>query len=94
MKTFGKFGLAAGAHGPVLYEGKPVQSASVQTDYVSDPDSEPLKTGADGTATIRVRNQGLNVVAATLATRPANPAKTNSDEHLATLSFVLPNLPE
>lgn len=78
----------------VLYEGKPVQGASVQTDYVTDPDSEPLKTGADGTATIRVRNQGLNVVAATLSTRPANPAKTNIDEHLATLSFVLPNLPE
>lgn len=78
----------------VLYEGKPVQGASVQPDYVNDPDSEPLKTGADGTATIKVRNQGLNVVVATLATPPANPAKTNRDEHLATLSFVLPHLPE
>lgn len=78
----------------VLYEGKPVQGASVHTEYVTDPDAEPLKTGADGTATIRVRNQGLNVVAATLATPPANPAKTNGDEHLATLSFVLPHLPE
>lgn len=78
----------------VLYEGKPVQGASVQADYVTDPDSEPVKTGADGTATIKVRNQGLNVVAAILATPPADPAKTGSDEHLATLSFVLPNLPE
>ena len=78
----------------VLYEGKPVQGASVQPDYVTDPDSEPVKTGADGTATIKVRNQGLNVVVATFATPPANPAKTNRDEHLATLSFVLPNLPE
>ncbi|NMF97000.1 DUF4198 domain-containing protein [Aromatoleum toluolicum] len=78
----------------VLYEGKPVPGASVVTDYVTDPDSPPLKTGADGTATIRVRNQGLNVIAAILPTPPANPAKTNSDEHLATLSFVLPNLPE
>jgi len=78
----------------VLYEGKPVQGASVQPDYVTDPDSEPLKTAADGTATIKVRNQGLNVVVATLATPPANPAKTNRDEHLATLSFVLPHLPE
>ena len=25
---------------------------------------------------------------------PSNPAKTNRDEHLATLSFVLPHLPE
>ncbi|MEP7299857.1 MAG: DUF4198 domain-containing protein [Burkholderiales bacterium] len=78
----------------VLYEGKPVQGASVQPDYVTDPDSEPVKTGADGTATIKVRNQGLNVVVATLVTPPANPAKTNRDEHLATLSFVLPHLPE
>ena len=78
----------------VLYEGKPVQGASVQPDYVTDPDSEPVKTGADGTATIKVRNQGLNVVAATFAAPPANPAKSNRDEHLATLSFVLPHLPE
>lgn len=78
----------------VLYDGKPVQGASVQPDYVTDPDSEPLKTGADGTATIKVRNQGLNVVVATLVTPPANPAKTNRDEHLATLTFVLPHLPE
>lgn len=78
----------------VLYDGKPVQGASVQPDYVTDPDSEPLKTGPDGTVTIKVRNQGLNVVAATLVTPPANPAKTNHDEYLATLSFVLPNLPE
>lgn len=78
----------------VLYEGKPVQGASVQPDYVTDPDSQSVKTGADGTATIKVRNQGLNVVVATLTTPPANPAKTNHDEHLATLSFVLPHLPE
>ena len=78
----------------VLYEGKPVQGASVQPDYVTDPDSEPVKTGADGTATIKVRNQGLNVVIATFVAPPANPAKTTRDEHLATLSFVLPHLPE
>jgi uncharacterized GH25 family protein len=78
----------------VLYDGKPVQGALVQPDLVTDPDSEPVKTGADGIATIKLRNQGLNVVAATLSTPPANPAKTNRDEHLATLSFVLPHQPE
>ena len=78
----------------VLYEGRPVQGASVQSDYVTDPDAQPVKTGADGTVTMPVRNQGLNVVVATFATPPANPAKTNRDEHLATLSFVLPHLPE
>jgi uncharacterized GH25 family protein len=78
----------------VLYEGKPVQGASVQPDFVTDPDSQPVKTGADGTATIKVRNQGLNVVTATLVTPPSDPAKTDHDEHLATLSFALPHLPE
>jgi nickel transport protein len=34
------------------------------------------------------------VVVATLATPPAQAAKTVRDEHLATLSFVLPHLPE
>ena len=78
----------------VLYEGKPVKGAKVQPDYVTDPDSEPLKTGADGTVTIKLRNQGLNVLVATFESPPAEPAKTNHDEHLATLSFVLPHLPE
>lgn len=78
----------------VLYEGKPVRGALVQPDYVTDPDSKPLKTGADGIATIKVRNQGLNVVVATLITPPANPVQTNRDEYLATLSFVLPHQPE
>ena len=78
----------------VLFEGKPVQGARVQPDYVNDPDSEPLTTGVDGTVTIKVRNQGLNVVVAVFGAPPAQPAKTNRDEHLATLSFVLPHLPE
>lgn len=78
----------------VLYEGKAVQGALVQPDFVTDPDSEPLKTGADGTVTIKVRNQGLNVVVATFVTTAAEPAKTFRDEHLATLSFVLPHQPE
>lgn len=78
----------------VLYDGKPAPGAEVQPDLVNDPDSEPLKTGADGTVTIKVRNQGLNVVVAKLDTPPSEPTKTNSDEHEATLSFVLQHLPE
>ncbi|WP_174978082.1 hypothetical protein [Pandoraea eparura] len=66
----------------------------MQPDYVTDPDSQPVKTGADGTTTIKVRNQGLNVVTATLDTPPSIPAQTNRDEYLAMLSFVLPHLPE
>jgi uncharacterized GH25 family protein len=78
----------------VLYQGKPVRGARVQWDFVNDPDSKPIKTGADGTVTIKVRNQGLNVVAATFDAPPEDPAKTNKVEHVATLSFVLPHEPE
>lgn len=78
----------------VLYEGKPVQGASVQADFVNDPDNVQMKTGADGTATIKVRNQGLNVLAATYSTPSMNSMETDEDEHLATLSFILPHLPE
>jgi uncharacterized GH25 family protein len=78
----------------VLYDGKPVRGAQVQPDLVNDPDSKPLKTAADGTVTIKVRNQGLNVIVAKLDSAAAEPAKAASDESEATLSFVLPHLPE
>lgn len=78
----------------VLYNGKPVAGANVQADTVTDPDAEPLKTGADGLVTIKLRNQGLNVLTAVFDSPPANPAKTVRDQHTATLSFSLPHLPE
>ena len=78
----------------VLYQGKPVQGAKVLPDFVTDPDAKPLKTAKDGTVTIKVRNQGLNVVTAIFDSPPYDPAKTNKVEHLATLSFVLPHAPE
>jgi len=78
----------------VLYNGKPAAGAEVQPDLLNDPDSKPLKTRADGAVTIKVRNQGLNVVVARLDSPPSEAAKADSDEHEATLSFVLPHKPE
>lgn len=78
----------------VLYKGKPAAGAKITPDFVNDPDAKPLKTGKDGTVTIRVRNQGLNVIQAILETAPEDPAKTKQVENLATLSFVLPHEPE
>lgn len=78
----------------VVFDGKPVKGAKIVTDFVNDPDMKPLVTAADGTVTIKVRNQGPNVIAAILVTKPAEPTKTKIDEHLATLSFILPHLPE
>jgi nickel transport protein len=78
----------------VLYKGKPVAGAKITPDFVNDPDAKPLKTGKDGTVTIKVRNQGLNVIQAIYESAPEDPAKTKQVENLATLSFVLPHEPE
>jgi nickel transport protein len=78
----------------VLFEGKPQKGVRILPDYVNDPDAKPLKTGADGTVMIKVRNQGLNVVAAIFDSPSNEPTKADKMEHLATLTFVLPHAPE
>lgn len=78
----------------VIFDGKPVKGVRIITDYVNDPDMKPLRTAADGTVTIKVRNQGLNVIAAIHDSKPIDPDKSRKNEHLATLSFVLPHEPE
>jgi uncharacterized protein DUF4198 len=78
----------------VLFQGKPVAGARVIADLVNDPDAERIVTGADGIATIRVRNQGLNVVNAVYDGPSDEPAKASKMEHEATLAFVLQHAPE
>ncbi|WP_119681790.1 DUF4198 domain-containing protein [Indioceanicola profundi] len=78
----------------VLFQGKPVAGALVHHDFVNDPDQERLKTDADGTVTLKVRNQGLNVIGATYVGPSDDKAKYDKIEYFATLSFVLPHLPE
>jgi len=78
----------------VYFDGKPVAGARVMEDWVNDPDAKGVKTGKDGTVTLKVRNQGLNVIVAVWNTKPEDPSKTNTVEHLATLSFVLDHEPE
>ena len=75
----------------VYFEGKPAAGARVMSDWVNDPDAKGVKTAKDGTVTLKVRNQGLNVIVAILETKPEDPAKTKTVEHLASLSFVLPH---
>lgn len=78
----------------VLYKGKPVSGARVVRDFVNDPDQQPWHTGEDGTVILPVRNQGLNVIGATYDGPPDEPKRIDKIEHFATLSFVLPILPE
>jgi uncharacterized GH25 family protein len=78
----------------VYFKGKPLAGALVQPDEPTDPDDVGQKTAADGTTTIKVRNQGLNVVVATFNAPSDQPNKYNQMEYKATLSFVLPHAPE
>lgn len=78
----------------VLYNGKPVAGARVLSDFVNDPDEKGATSAKDGSVTIKVRNQGLNVIVAVFKSAPEDAAKTNAVENLASLSFVLPHEPE
>jgi nickel transport protein len=78
----------------VLYDGKPVAGVEINTDFVNDPDQKRPKTDANGTLTFPVRNQGMNVLAATYVGPSDQPKIYEKIEYLATLSFKLPHLPE
>lgn len=78
----------------VLLDGKPAVGAQVWPDAVNDPDNRPVKVGRDGRVTLRVRNQGLNVIKAEVDSAPVDAAKATKTEHVATLSFVLAHQPE
>jgi uncharacterized GH25 family protein len=74
----------------VLYNGKPVAGVEVLADFVNDPAAAPQITDANGIVTVKVRNNGLNVIYA----KHEVPAGAGEDadivQHAATLAFVLP----
>ena len=51
-------------------------------------------TSADGKVTIKVRNQGLNVISASYYHEAEDSIELDEISHRATLSFVLPHEPE
>lgn len=76
------------------FEGKPAAGVQIISDYVNDPDQVPVKTDKDGYATVAVRNQGLNVLMSIYISPTDDAARYEHLEHRASLSFVLPHLPE
>jgi nickel transport protein len=78
----------------VLYMGKPLAGARMINDMVNDPDAKEQMTGADGTLTMPVRNQGLNVIRAVYDGPTDAPTKYKKIEHTATLAFTLAHAPE
>lgn len=75
----------------VLFKGKTIAGAKIIADFVNDPDAKPVITNNKGIATIAIRNQGLNVVAAVYDEKIDDSTVIDKIEHLATLSFVLPH---
>lgn len=78
----------------ILYDGTPVAGAQVIADMLGDPDAIATTTTADGTVTLPVRNQGLNVIRAVFEGPSDDKARYDRIEHTATLSFTLPHAPE
>jgi uncharacterized GH25 family protein len=72
-----------------VFNGKPLAGAPVVADFINDLAAPPLRTDANGTVTVKVRNQGLNVIAVVHEGPTDNPTETDKVEHRATLSFVL-----
>jgi nickel transport protein len=73
-----------------LFEGKPLANAEVTVDFVNDPESAPMRTSADGTVTLKVRNQGMNVISIVHETPVSSSVAFDKVQHRSTLSFVLP----
>jgi len=78
----------------VYFDGKPMAGVEIMPDFVNDPDGPIIKTDAEGLASFRIRNQGINVVCATLIEKSAEPKKYDYTEYRATLSFILPHAAE
>lgn len=78
----------------VIFEGRPLAGAKVWQDLVTDPDGTPQVADAEGRVTLRVRNQGLNVLKTEHESASIDPGKTDRTHHFATLSFVLEHAPE
>ena len=78
----------------VLFNGAPAVGAKVTRDYVNEPDGKPLIVGKDGMVTLKVRNQGLNVITAAYDGPAADPAKAQKTGLFASLSFVIKHAPD
>jgi nickel transport protein len=73
----------------ILANGKPAEGAEITAEYTTASEVPAVKTGADGKITIKVRNQGLNVVVANLTVKTPDSKEADEIGHTATLSFSL-----
>ncbi|MGC3982984.1 MAG: DUF4198 domain-containing protein [Steroidobacteraceae bacterium] len=76
-----------------LYKGQPRAGVQVLADFVNDPEAKPVLTDKNGLVTLKIRNQGLNVIFASYEV-PAINEDADIVQHAATLSFVTPSAAE
>ncbi|GAA5543170.1 MULTISPECIES: DUF4198 domain-containing protein [Brucella/Ochrobactrum group] len=83
--------LTAGSELPVqvLFDGNPVEGVSVTADYVNDSHAAPVKTNAEGIATIKIRNAGLNVIGAAHSSPTTDSSDADKLSYFTTLTFNL-----
>ena len=73
----------------VLLRGEPVADVVVIAEYTTDSDNHSVKTDSDGKASITIRNQGLNVIAASFSEELQDKTRADEVGHFATLTFNL-----
>ncbi len=73
----------------VLANGKPVEGAEVTAEYTTGDNDPKLKTDQDGKTTIKIRNQGINVVVAERTEKTPGNADADEIGYTAALSFTL-----
>lgn len=72
----------------VLLDGKPVKDVSLLGDFRGAPHTVTAKTDAEGRASIPVRNDGLNIIAAYTSQDVAKDADANKNSYFTSLTFI------
>jgi nickel transport protein len=78
----------------VLLKGKPLADAEIIGEFTTDPDVKSAKTDANGEATIKVRNFGLNVLVTDFTEKVSGNPDADEIGHNASLSFTLFDMEE
>lgn len=74
----------------VLAAGKPVPNIELATEFTTDRSNNVVKTDSDGKVTIKIRNDGLNILATETKVKSTEPTKADEVVKFATLAFTFP----
>lgn len=72
----------------VLLDGKPAKDVSLMGDFRGAPHTVSAKTDAEGRASIPVRNDGLNIIAAYTSQDLTKDADADKNSYFTSLTFI------